>query len=93
MPMGHHLADNIVLITGAGQGIGRAIALACGAEGATVAAADLTPPLPTVTDVERAGGKGAAFACDVRDAKLRLTTRRKVPTPGTGRPAAESPRP
>jgi len=68
MPVAHHLADNIVLITGAGQGIGRAIALACGAEGATVATADLAPPLPTVADVERAGGKGAAFACDVRDA-------------------------
>lgn len=65
--MSQPLGGRMVLITGAGQGIGRAIAMACGAEGAAVAAADLAPPHHTVDEVERLGGKGAAFACDVRD--------------------------
>ena len=39
--MEHDLDGRVVLVTGAGQGIGQAIALACGAAGGTVAAADL----------------------------------------------------
>ncbi len=37
------LNDKTILITAAGQGIGRASALACAAEGATVIAADINP--------------------------------------------------
>lgn len=35
-PPGDLLADRVILITGAGQGIGRSVALACAAHGATV---------------------------------------------------------
>ena len=52
------LENRIALITGAGRGIGRAIAEAYGREGAKVAVADLTlqAAQDTVTAIEQAGG-------------------------------------
>jgi 3-oxoacyl-[acyl-carrier protein] reductase len=58
-----------VLVTGAGQGIGQAIALAFGRRGARVAVSDIAPERAgdTVARIEAAGGIAAAAACDVAD--------------------------
>lgn len=63
------LENRIALITGAGRGIGRAIAEHYGREGARVAVADLTLESAgdTVDAIERAGGTAMALAMDVTD--------------------------
>lgn len=59
----------VAVITGAGSGIGRAIALRLAAAGATVACADInaTGTEETVSEIVRAGGRGRAFVVDVAD--------------------------
>lgn len=74
--MDGYLDDEVVAVTGAGRGIGRAVALACAAEGARVLAVDLgvsldgAEPSSEVADeivaqVEEAGGTAVAIADDV----------------------------
>ena len=65
------LENRIALITGAGRGIGRAIAEHYGREGARVAVADLTleSAQDAVDSIEKAGGTAMALAMDVTDEK------------------------
>lgn len=64
------LESGRVLVTGAGQGIGQAIASAVGAAGATVIVADLKldHARATAEAIVAAGGRATAHLLDVRDA-------------------------
>ena len=71
--MSGHLAGKNIAVTGAGNGIGRGIALACAAEGANVVVADYGVSLDgldpssevadaVVAEIEAAGGPAVAVA-------------------------------
>ena len=63
------LTDKVSIITGAGQGIGRATALKFAAEGARVAVCDINMASveDTVAAVQAAGGEAAGWRVDVTD--------------------------
>ena len=59
-------ADKVVFVTGAGQGMGRAIVRHFGAAGACVVAADINADAASAA-VAELGAKGLALACNVAD--------------------------
>lgn len=65
------LHNHIAAVTGAGSGIGRAIAQGYAREGATVAVLDMNGEAAarTATEITAAGGKAQAFTLDVTDAQ------------------------
>ena len=74
--MAGHLEGKTIAITGAGSGIGKAVALGCAAEGANIVVADYGVGLAgedpssevadaTVAEIEAAGGSAVAVAGDV----------------------------
>lgn len=68
--MAGRLDDRVVIITGAGNGMGRAAAVLFAAEGAHVVVADIDAAAGgrTLDDLEAAGGTGAFVRADVADA-------------------------
>ena len=70
------LDGHVALVTGAGAGIGRAIAETFAAAGAAVAVTDLdaAKALAVADGVVRAGGRAVGLACDVTDEAQRIAT-------------------
>ncbi|MBN1164282.1 MAG: 3-oxoacyl-[acyl-carrier-protein] reductase [Candidatus Krumholzibacteriota bacterium] len=64
-----NLDGNTAIVTGAGQGIGREIALLLGEKGAAVAVIDvnLEAARETVSRLRETGGEGLALRCDIVD--------------------------
>ncbi len=63
------LHGRTAVVTGAGKGMGRAIALRLAAEGANVALVDINEATATsaAAEIQGAGGSGAAWQADIRD--------------------------
>ena len=67
--MGNRLQDRVALITGAGQGIGKAIADRFAQEGATVVVIDIVEANASAVaeTIRSAGGEALGIVCDVAD--------------------------
>lgn len=65
------LDDQCAIVTGAGQGVGRGIALALAAEGCAVSVAGRTESKlhAVVKEIEERGGRAIAVACEVSDSE------------------------
>ena len=65
------LAGRVCVVTGAGSGIGRGIALALASEGGRIAVLDLDAQgaQATVAEIISRGGEASAFACDTSDSE------------------------
>ena len=74
------LENKIVVVTGAGRGIGKAIAIRLAGEGATIAACGrtLANVEGTAAEIAKAGGKAAAFAVDVANSAQVAETCEKI---------------
>ena len=64
-PARGRLADRVIVVTGAGQGIGRIYANALAAEGAKVVLTDLNDPAAVAGEIASNGGQAISHAADI----------------------------
>lgn len=66
------MSERVVIVTGAGRGVGRGVALAFAAEGCAVGVLELDPATAgdTAAEIHRRGSRAVAVACDVGDKPL-----------------------
>ena len=76
----NELTDQVAVVTGAGRGIGQAIALKLAGAGAHVACVDLKPEFcdETVKKIQALGRKAWAFGANVADAASTETTAEQI---------------
>ncbi|MGQ9691038.1 MAG: SDR family NAD(P)-dependent oxidoreductase, partial [Thermoproteota archaeon] len=74
------LNGKVAIVTGAGQGIGREIALSLAKNGAKVVVVDITDKISEVLgEIRASGGEGLAIKCDVMDGEeVEKTVRRAI---------------
>ncbi len=70
------LKGQVAIVTGASQGLGKAVAIALGINGATVVclARNADKLASTVAEIESTGGQAEAVSCDVTDRKAAAAT-------------------
>ncbi|HSK15110.1 MAG TPA: SDR family oxidoreductase [Gaiellaceae bacterium] len=61
------MSEEVVIVTGAARGLGRAYALALAREGYGLVVADIADPEPVVDEIEAAGGTALGVGVDVSD--------------------------
>src|ERR1700682_1954383 len=61
------LADRVIIVTGAGQGIGKVYARGLAAEGAKLVLCDLTDPSAVAQQIPSDGGEAISRAADITD--------------------------
>lgn len=66
---GGRLTGRVILVTGAGQGIGKVYALGLAAEGASLVLCDLRDPADVARTIEADGGTALSRAADITDPK------------------------
>lgn len=78
------LENKVAIVTGAGRGLGRGIALKLATEGAKVVVADMSPADETVALIEAAGGTASAFTVNVsRQEEVQAMVKYAIDTYGT----------
>ena len=78
------LENKVAIVTGAGRGLGRGIAVKLAKEGAKVVAADMTPAEETVREIEAFGGTAASYVVNVaRQGEVQALVKYAVDTYGT----------
>lgn len=80
MPSTNFLSNQVALVTGASRGLGKAIALALAAEGASIAAVARSEDAlkDTIDSIRAAGGTAEPFALDVADSAAVDATVEKI---------------
>lgn len=82
--MNMRLENKVAIVTGAGRGLGRGIALKLATEGAKVVVADMVPADETVALIERSGGIASAFTVNVsRQEEVQAMVKYAIDTYGT----------
>lgn len=78
------LQNKIAIVTGAGRGLGRGIAIKLAKEGATVIAADMAPADETVAEIEKNGGTACSYTVNVaKQEEMQALVKFAVDTYGT----------